>query len=165
MNALTYIMAFKNGRGGNPYSSAFRTRVELDGGTLESFNCLNVSLQHNYKKMSYFEDASLVLIPSAVKISKAYSIKPTDGTGDLTFTRTADTATRVASNGLIERVRTNLLTYSNDFSNAAWTKVRATLTGGQSDPFGGTDAWKRNGRHRHRLHRHYYGSGIGWASC
>jgi hypothetical protein len=45
MNALTYIMAFKNGRGGNAYSPAFRTRVETDGGTLESLNCLNVSLQ------------------------------------------------------------------------------------------------------------------------
>ena len=39
--------------------------------------------------MSYFEDASLVLIPSAKKLSKIYAIKPTDGTGDLTFTRSS----------------------------------------------------------------------------
>jgi hypothetical protein len=44
--------------------------------------------------MSFFEDASLVLIPSAQKTSKVYSVKPTDGTGDLTFTRSNDTATR-----------------------------------------------------------------------
>ena len=58
--------------------------------------------------MSYFDDASLVFIPSGTKVSKAYSVKPIDGTGDLTFSRSNDTATRVASNGLIERVRTNL---------------------------------------------------------
>ena len=58
--------------------------------------------------MSYFDDASLVMIPSGTKTSKVYSVKPIDGTGDLTFSRSNDTATRVASNGLIERVRTNL---------------------------------------------------------
>jgi hypothetical protein len=58
--------------------------------------------------MSFFEDASLVLIPSAYKDQKIYSVKPTDGTGDLTFSR-ASSATRVASNGLIEKVRTNLV--------------------------------------------------------
>jgi len=70
--------------------------------------------------MSYFEDASVVYIPSAVKLSKTYSIKPTDGSGDLTFTRSNDTATRVNSSGLIEKVRTNVLLYSQDFSNAAY---------------------------------------------
>jgi hypothetical protein len=38
--------------------------------------------------MSYFDDASLVIIPSGTKTSKAYSVKPIDGTGDLTFTVT-----------------------------------------------------------------------------
>jgi hypothetical protein len=56
--------------------------------------------------VSFYDDASLVLIPSGIKTSKIYSQKPTDGTGDLTFTRSNDTATRVASNGLIEKVRT-----------------------------------------------------------
>ena len=92
---------------------------------------------------SFYDDASLVVIPSGYKTSKVYAEKPTDGSGDLAFTRTGDTATRVNSAGLIERVRTNLLTYSNTFSNAAWTKVGGTtLTGGQADPFGGSDAWK-----------------------
>jgi hypothetical protein len=36
--------------------------------------------------MSYFDDASLVFIPSGTKVSKVYSVKPIDGTGDLTFT-------------------------------------------------------------------------------
>ena len=76
---------------------------------------------------SFYEDASLVMIPSGYKTSKVYCAKPTDGTGDLTFTRSNDTATRVASNGLIEKVRTNLFTYSEQFDNAAWTKADTTI--------------------------------------
>jgi hypothetical protein len=78
--------------------------------------------------MSYFDDASLVMIPSGYKTDKVYSVKPTDGTGDLTFTRSNDTATRVASNGLIEKVRTNLALYSEQFDNAYWAKSQATIT-------------------------------------
>ena len=91
---------------------------------------------------SFYEDASLVMIPSGYKTSNVYSAKPTDGAGDLSFTRSNDTATRVGPDGLIEKVRTNLLTYSNTFTDASWTKLRVTFTGGQSDPFGGTNAWK-----------------------
>ena len=92
---------------------------------------------------SFYDDASLVVIPSGYKTSKVYAEKPTDGSGDLAFTRTGDTATRVNSAGLIEKVRTNLVTYSNSFSNAAWTKVGGTtLTAGQTDYLGGTNAWK-----------------------
>jgi hypothetical protein len=96
--------------------------------------------------MSFYSDASLVLIPSGYKDQKIYSAKPTDGLGDLVFSR-ASSATRVASNGLIEKVRTNLLTYSQDLTNAAWSKFTynggaLTVTGSQSDPFGGTNAQK-----------------------
>jgi hypothetical protein len=59
--------------------------------------------------MSTFDDASLVFIPSGYKNQKLYSVKPLSGDGDLTFSR-ASSATRVASNGLIEKVRTNLVT-------------------------------------------------------
>jgi hypothetical protein len=69
--------------------------------------------------MSFFDDASLVMIPSGYKDQKVYSVKPTDGTGDLTFSR-ASGATRVASNGLIEKVRSNRFTYSQALANAAW---------------------------------------------
>jgi hypothetical protein len=77
--------------------------------------------------MSFFEDASLVLIPSGIKDQKIYSVKPTDGTGDLTFTR-ASNATRVASNGLIEKVRTNIVPFSEQFDNAAWVKQNITVS-------------------------------------
>ena len=78
---------------------------------------------------SFYEDASLVMIPSGYKTSKVYCAKPTDGTGDLTFTRSNDTATRVASSGLIEKVRTNSALQSQTFENASWTKnAGATIT-------------------------------------
>jgi hypothetical protein len=72
---------------------------------------------------SFYDDASLVVIPSGYKTSKIYAEKPTDGSGDLTFTR-ASGATRVASNGLIEKVRTNLALYSEDQTN--WTDQNQT---------------------------------------
>jgi hypothetical protein len=78
--------------------------------------------------MSLFTDASLVMIPSGIKDQKIYSVTPTDGSGDLTFTRSNDTATRVASNGLIEKVRTNLALQSQTLDNASWDKSDATVT-------------------------------------
>ena len=78
--------------------------------------------------MSTYTDASLIYYPSGYKASKAYSLKPTDGSGDLDFTR-ASTATRVNEQGLIEGVRTNLLTYSEQFDNAAWSKLNTTFSG------------------------------------
>jgi hypothetical protein len=87
-----------------------------------------------------FDDASLAMIPSAYKDGKLYSITPSDGSGDFTFSR-GTSATRVNENGLIEKERGNLLTYSNDFSNAAWGKTICSVTGGQSDKDGGTNAW------------------------
>ena len=57
--------------------------------------------------MSNYTDASLIYYPSGVKSGKAYSLKPTDGSGDLTFTR-ASTATRVNESGLIESVATGV---------------------------------------------------------
>ncbi len=89
--------------------------------------------------MSDFDDASLVLIPSGYKNGKVYSVKPTDGTGDLTFSR-ASSATRVQSDGLIEKVRTNLLLYSQDPSNAVWTKTNTTYSGDTLTAVGGLNS-------------------------
>ena len=81
--------------------------------------------------MSLYTDASLIMYPSGYKEDKIYSLKPTDGSGDLTFTR-ASTATRVNADGLIEGVRTNLITYSEQFDNAAWVKTRLNAFGSGS---------------------------------
>lgn len=70
-----------------------------------------------------FDSASLVMIPSGVKEDKLYSIKPTDGSGDFTFSRGSDIqATRVNSSGLIEKAKVNRALYSQDFDNATWRK-------------------------------------------
>jgi hypothetical protein len=90
--------------------------------------------------MSFYTDASLVLIPSGIKDQKVYCAKPVDGSGDLTFTRSNDTATRVGSDGLIEKVRTNLILQSNSF-DTTWVNTNSTDTGGQADKDGGTTAW------------------------
>ena len=91
--------------------------------------------------MSFFSDASLVYVPSGVKDAKTYSIKPTDGSGDLTFSRGSDIeATRVASNGYIEKAKVNLLLQSNTFSTT-WANTRSTETSGQSGYDGSSDAW------------------------
>jgi hypothetical protein len=74
--------------------------------------------------MSFYTDASLVLIPSGIKDQKVYCAKPVDGSGDLTFTRSIDSATRVGSDGLIEKVRTNIALYSEDQTN--WTDQNET---------------------------------------
>ena len=76
---------------------------------------------------SFFDESSLVFIPSGYKTSKAYSVKPTDGTGDLTFTRSNDTATRVGPDGLIEKVRTNSILQSEAF-NTTWSVVTMSVT-------------------------------------
>ena len=94
--------------------------------------------------MSFFDDASLAFLPSgaAGKDGKAYSIKPTDGTGDFTFSRGSNlAATRVGADGLIEKGRENLLKQSNAFSTSPWTDVTASVTSGQSGYDGSSDAW------------------------
>jgi len=75
---------------------------------------------------SFYDDASLVVIPSGYKTSKIYAEKPTDGSGDLTFTR-ASGATRVGANGLIEEVRTNLVPNGLSF-NASTGVLYTTVT-------------------------------------
>lgn len=71
---------------------------------------------------------SLLLIPDRYKASKLYSQIPDSGAGDLSFTRVGDTATRVNSAGLIEKVRTNLLLRSEEFDNSYWIKQDASTS-------------------------------------
>ena len=79
--------------------------------------------------MSFFSEASLAMIPSGYKTSKVYSALPITGDGDLTFSRSNDTATRVGPDGLIEKVRTNLALRSQEFATSAvWSTVSGTIT-------------------------------------
>jgi hypothetical protein len=92
--------------------------------------------------MSLFTESSLCLVPSGVKDGKVYSIKPTDGSGDLTFSRGSDIeATRVASNGYIQKAKVNLLLQSNSF-DTTWSASSATVTSGQAGYDGTNNAWE-----------------------
>jgi hypothetical protein len=94
------------------------------------------------------------LVPGNVAAGTVYAQVPTSGTGDLAFTR-ASTATRTDSAGnvvdvasgvgridyrnadgsvsstgrlLLEPQRTNLVTFSEDFSDVAWLKPNSAIT-------------------------------------
>jgi hypothetical protein len=81
--------------------------------------------------------ASLVVIPSGYKEDTVYSVVPSDGSGDLSFTR-ASNGTRVNSAGLVEVCPWNNLTYSEDFTNAIWQKINATITANSTTAPNGT---------------------------
>ena len=72
--------------------------------------------------------ASLVMIPSGYKEDVVYSQIPTDGSGDMAFTR-ASNGTRVNSAGLVEVTPWNLVEYSEDFTNGFWQKVDSSVSG------------------------------------
>ena len=104
--------------------------------------------------MSLADESSLLFIPTGYKESKIYSVFPTTGVGDFTFNRNSS-ATRIAKNGLITSVATdiprleyplidgvvngcpsllleperrNRIIYTENFSNAAWTKSQSSIT-------------------------------------
>jgi hypothetical protein len=90
--------------------------------------------------MSLLDSASLILTPNAYKEGKLYSVIPSDGSGDFTFTR-ATTATRVNSAGLVELVPYNLFQYSEEFDNASWAKTASSVTANSTNsPSGIVDA-------------------------
>lgn len=79
---------------------------------------------------SFYDLASLVMIPSGKKAGKVYSQKPLTTDGQLDFTR-ASTATRIGSDGKIEKTRTNLLLQSNSFVTS-WGGNQSSMTSGQA---------------------------------
>ena len=90
--------------------------------------------------------ASLVMIPSGYKEDIVYSEVPTNGNGDLSFTR-ASNGTRINSAGLVEVVPWNAMSYSNTFTNGVWVTSGygnlPTLTANSiANPVNGlVDAW------------------------
>jgi len=95
--------------------------------------------------MNALEAASLVMIPSGYEDGTLGSLKPTDGTGDFTFSRGSNiSATRVTADGNIEKGYENLLLQSNTF-DTTWLSVNAdTPSGGQIGYDGSNDAWLLN---------------------
>ena len=81
--------------------------------------------------------ASLVMIPSGYKEDVVYSPVPTNGNGDLTFTR-ASNGTRINSAGLVEVAPWNLLEYSEDFTNGVWSKYQSSVSANTTTAPNGT---------------------------
>jgi hypothetical protein len=86
--------------------------------------------------------ASLVMVPSGYKEDVVYSQIPTDGAGDLSFTR-ASNGTRINSAGLVEVTPWNIVQQSETFDNAYWAKYQCTITANNTiAPNGTTTAEK-----------------------
>ena len=128
----------------------------------------------------------LALIPAA-QGSKLFSVLPSSGVGDFDFTRSGS-ATRINSQGLIETVangqsrlnypmidgkvvgcphhilepqRTNLLPYSEDFSQSAWSKFRLSVsTDSIISPDGNSNTYEITEDSTNNSHvlRQYFGS-------
>ena len=81
--------------------------------------------------------ASLVVIPSGYKEDTVYSVVPTDGSGDLSFTR-ASNGTRINSAGLVEVCPWNDLQQSETFNNAVWTVFDISITADSTTAPNGT---------------------------
>lgn len=132
--------------------SAYQSRVIADGGVTEAGTCVDAVSE-------LLLTASLLLIPSGYKSGKAYAEIPTNGNGDLTWTR-ASTALRTNSSGLLESMgsgvprlsymygscpalllepqRTNLALQSESFDNASWTKGNSSITANSTTAPDGT---------------------------
>jgi hypothetical protein len=122
--------------------NAYQSRVIADGGVTEAGGCVDAV-------SGLLLTASLLLIPSGYKSGKAYAQIPTNGNGDLTWTR-ASTANRTNSSGnielmgsgvprlsymygscpalLLEPQRTNVVLHSGDLSQSSWTKTNYALS-------------------------------------
>ena len=128
----------------------------------------------------------LALIPAA-QGTKLYSVLPSDGSGDFDFTR-GSAATRINAQGLIETVadttsrlnyplldgkvvgcphnllepqRSNLITYSESFSNAFWTKSNSSIVSNNAiSPDGSLNADKLIENSSNSEHRIFNGNGL-----
>ena len=106
--------------------------------------------------MALIDKASLLMVPSTYEDGTLYNVLPSgnkapDETGnhngydqtraDFSFTRGSNlAATRVNSDGLIEKGRENLLLQSNSF-DTTWANISSTETSGQEGYDGTNNAW------------------------
>ena len=98
--------------------NAYALRVTADGGITEAGQCVDAVT-------GLLLNASLLLIPSGYKGGKLYAEIPTNGNGDLTWTRGSD-AFRTNADGLIQRVPWNLATNSEGILSTYATNTNVT---------------------------------------
>jgi len=172
VNVASDVKTYLINKGGYLYDTIrigindYGQRVLDDSGTIEGSSSAAASYKEITKTI--FDASSLVLFPSGYKESKVYSHKPIDGSGDFTYTRGTDTATRVNEQGLIEKEsdgltdsmpridhlggtaslllepqRTNQIVDSEDFSTTNWDRRSCTVTSSATtSPDGTTNASK-----------------------
>jgi hypothetical protein len=137
------------------FATSYSSRVIADGGTIEALTCVAAA-------SLLLQSASLLLIPSGYKAGVAYAVLPSNGNGDLTWSRNS-VANRTQSDGnigsvaanvprlsymfgscpalLLEPQRTNTVLFSEDLTTANWAKARLTITGNSIvSPDGNTTA-------------------------
>jgi hypothetical protein len=156
------------------YVNSFKTRVDAHGGVTEALDCLDTQLE------ALDVTPAIMLTPNGVKDGKLLSIigntSQTDmdwsgGAGtrinkDLFIEDSAINVPRInypigggCPSVLLEPQRTNLITYSNDFSNASWLKIRSTLSLNKViSPSGDIDAFElieNVGLNTHYIRRPY----------
>lgn len=126
----------------------FIQRVLNDSGTFENQTCLENEIS---SLGAFVDDFTYLLTANAYKANEIYAMKPENGNGDLAFSRTS-VASRYNQNTNVDGVltgisrinkrphfqcpnlflekdaSTNHLLYSEDISNAVWSKRQMTVT-------------------------------------
>jgi hypothetical protein len=102
----------------------FQARVAANSGSYEALSCQNTVLADIGTRI--LSSASLLVTPNGYTEGVLFSTLPNSSSGDFTVTR-ATTATRVNSDGLVELVPYNLVSYSEDFTNVYWDKQFSTV--------------------------------------
>jgi hypothetical protein len=82
------------------FAGSYSSRVIADGGTIEALTCVSAA-------SSLLQSASLLIIPSGYKAGVAYAELPSNGNGDLTWSRNS-VANRTQSDGNIGSVAANV---------------------------------------------------------
>jgi len=113
--------------------SRYFTRVTQAGAIYEKPLCVESGINSS----PLLQQASMLILPSGYKGGTAYAELPSNGNGDLTWTRGSD-AWRTNSDGLIQRVPWNLLQQSETFDNAIWNKEGSTITANTTNAPNGT---------------------------
>lgn len=130
-------------------SRNFRTAVVADGGTVESLSYLDAEIRR-LKTIGVWSKLSFMNVPIGYKAGTLYYTATDGSIVPVNFSRAGGAvATRVNQQGLIETVpantpridwstgrpqlllepaRTNLLIRSEEFDNASWIKVSASVT-------------------------------------
>ena len=106
-------------------SYQFIQRVNKDGGIVEARASLDSRL---LALEPYLLRMSLLMLPHGYKEGKLYSIIPSSGAGDFSFSRTSTVGTRKEPGGLVEPVPYNLLLQSQTLESGSWVKSNMSIT-------------------------------------